>query len=149
LEVETRWQTQGIEQVNTAVAEMDKVVQQTAATAEESASASEELSNQAQELFDVVGELTAIVRGSGNGAGNTPAQLGPAPVRGQHALGTGPALNRQPRALATVVHHTGNGNGNGHHNGHRHGKFEVVAAGAAGPRPEEVIPLDEAELKQF
>jgi methyl-accepting chemotaxis protein len=43
-------QAQGIEQVNKAVAEMDKVTQQSAANAEESASASEEMSAQAQEL---------------------------------------------------------------------------------------------------
>ena len=41
-------QAQGIEQVNTAVAEMDKVTQQNAANAEESASAAEELNAQAE-----------------------------------------------------------------------------------------------------
>jgi methyl-accepting chemotaxis protein len=43
-------QAQGIEQVNKAVAEMDKLTQQNAANSEESASASEEMSAQAQEL---------------------------------------------------------------------------------------------------
>jgi methyl-accepting chemotaxis protein len=56
-------QTQGIEQVNTAVSEMDKVVQQNAADSEESASASEELSAQAQEMKRMVLELTALVGG--------------------------------------------------------------------------------------
>ncbi|CCK79352.1 methyl-accepting chemotaxis protein [Desulfobacula toluolica] len=53
----------GIEQVNIAVAEMDKVVQQNAANAEESASASEELNAQAEQLKDYVGDLTSLVTG--------------------------------------------------------------------------------------
>ena len=51
-------QSQGIDQVNTAVAEMDKVTQQNAANSEESASASEELSSQAEELQGMVGQFT-------------------------------------------------------------------------------------------
>jgi methyl-accepting chemotaxis protein len=47
-------QTQGIEQVNTAVGQLDKVTQQNAANAEESASAAEELNGQAQELQGMV-----------------------------------------------------------------------------------------------
>jgi methyl-accepting chemotaxis protein len=44
----SREQAQGIEQVNKAVMDLDKVVQQNASGAEESASASEELNAQAQ-----------------------------------------------------------------------------------------------------
>ena len=50
-------QAQGIEQVNTAIAEMDKVTQQNAANAEESAAAAEEMSAQAQELNSMVAEF--------------------------------------------------------------------------------------------
>jgi methyl-accepting chemotaxis protein len=57
-------QSQGIGQVNTAMAQMDKVTQSSAANAEESASASEELSSQAEQLRGVVGELVALVGGS-------------------------------------------------------------------------------------
>ncbi len=57
-------QAQGIDQVNTAVAQMDKVTQQNAANAEESASASEELSAQAASMNEVVNELVALVGGS-------------------------------------------------------------------------------------
>ncbi|MFO7800824.1 MAG: methyl-accepting chemotaxis protein [Desulfovermiculus sp.] len=57
-------QSQGIEQVNTAVAEMDKVVQQNASDAEESASSAEELSSQAEELERMVAELAALVGGA-------------------------------------------------------------------------------------
>jgi methyl-accepting chemotaxis protein len=54
-------QAQGIEQVNTAVSQMDKVTQVTAATAEESASAAEEMSSQAVVLNTVVDELVELV----------------------------------------------------------------------------------------
>ncbi len=57
-------QAKGVEQVNTAVAEMDKVVQQNAANSEESASASEELSSQAMELNVMVEQLMTLVGGS-------------------------------------------------------------------------------------
>ena len=56
-------QSNGIEQVNIAISEMDKVVQQNAANAEESASASEEMSAQAEYLNDFVGELVLLVTG--------------------------------------------------------------------------------------
>ncbi|MCP4045668.1 MAG: hypothetical protein GY732_06715 [Gammaproteobacteria bacterium] len=57
-------QAQGIDQVNTAVTQMDKVTQQNAANAEESASASEELSAQAESMNQAVQELVALVGGS-------------------------------------------------------------------------------------
>ncbi|MCE5341512.1 MAG: methyl-accepting chemotaxis protein [Planctomycetaceae bacterium] len=57
-------QAQGIDQVNTAVAQMDKVTQQNAANAEESASASEELSAQAEQMNQIVQELVNLVGGS-------------------------------------------------------------------------------------
>ena len=57
-------QAQGIDQINRAVTEMDKVVQQNAANAEESASASEEMNAQAEQMKAVVTELVAIIGGS-------------------------------------------------------------------------------------
>ena len=60
-------QSDGIEQVNKAVTEMDKVTQQNAANAEESASASEEMKSQAQLMKTVVDELVALVEGSSAG----------------------------------------------------------------------------------
>ena len=79
-------QALGIEQVNTGVAEMDKVVQQNAANAEESASASEELSSQAIELNTVVDELLGMVGGTTSQIVETAAPaLGPAASRRQLA----------------------------------------------------------------
>ncbi len=49
-----RAQSTGIEQVTRAIAEMDKVTQQNAASAEESSSAASELSGQAEELASMV-----------------------------------------------------------------------------------------------
>ena len=61
----SREQAMGIEQVNHAVAEMDKVIQQNAANAEESASASQEMNNRAGEMQGFVEDLAALV-GGGN-----------------------------------------------------------------------------------
>jgi methyl-accepting chemotaxis protein len=66
-------QAQGVDQVNVAVSQMDKVTQQNAAGAEESASAAEELSAQAQTVKSMVDELVTMVgggteRGSNNAA---------------------------------------------------------------------------------
>ncbi|MGD9224114.1 MAG: methyl-accepting chemotaxis protein [Desulfobacteraceae bacterium] len=59
-------QTQGIQQINKAVAEIDTITQQNAANAEESASASEVMSYQAEHMRRFVGELVTLVDG-GNG----------------------------------------------------------------------------------
>ena len=64
-------QSQGIEQINTAVGQMDQVTQSSAANAEESASAAEELSSQAEELNNMVAELRQMVGGSGQDVGST------------------------------------------------------------------------------
>jgi methyl-accepting chemotaxis protein len=56
-------QAQGVDQINNAVVEMDKVVQNNAATAEESASSSEEMIAQAAQMKAMVAELVAIVEG--------------------------------------------------------------------------------------
>ena len=60
----SREQTQGIEQVNIAVSQMDKVTQRTAAGAEEGASAAEELSSQAASLKESVAQLAQLVGGT-------------------------------------------------------------------------------------
>ncbi len=61
-------QAHGISQINIAIAEMDKVTQQTAANAEESASASEELNAQAEQMKGYVADLVQIVGGSAHEA---------------------------------------------------------------------------------
>lgn len=56
-------QAQGISQVNRAVAEMDKVIQQNAANAEESAAASRELSVRSKQMKNHVDALGALIGG--------------------------------------------------------------------------------------
>jgi len=56
-------QAQGVEQVNIAVSQMDKVTQQNAAGAEESAAAAEQLSAQAATVAGIVQELAVLVDG--------------------------------------------------------------------------------------
>ncbi len=62
-------QSQGIEQVNLAVTQMDQVTQSNAASAEESASAAEELNAQAESLKEAVASLQQLVGGKESGAG--------------------------------------------------------------------------------
>jgi methyl-accepting chemotaxis protein len=58
-------QAQGLEQINTAVTQMNSVTQQNAANAEECASASEEMNSQAESLRVSVKELLALINGQG------------------------------------------------------------------------------------
>jgi methyl-accepting chemotaxis protein len=62
-------QAQGIEQVNCTVMDIDKVVQQNAASAEENAAASEEMSTQAEQMIGFMEELTVIVGRDGKRGG--------------------------------------------------------------------------------
>ncbi len=71
--VATNEQAQGVDQVNTAVAQMDKVTQQNAAGAEEMASASEQLSAQAHQLNGMVEQLIGLVTGKNGASHSQPA----------------------------------------------------------------------------
>ncbi|OGV83634.1 MAG: hypothetical protein A3K19_07635 [Lentisphaerae bacterium RIFOXYB12_FULL_65_16] len=127
-------QAQGIEQVNKAVAEMDKVVQQNAASAEESASASGELSSQAQELSTMVTELVAVVGGASDDNGQA--------VRKKIAAA--------PRTTALAPHHAaGSARSNARTALSPHQPASTARAMHRGVKPEEVIPLDDADLKRF
>jgi methyl-accepting chemotaxis protein len=87
----SRQQTQGIEQVTHAVAQMEKVTQTTAATAEESAAASEELSAQADMSMEVVARLAALIGGA---AGKPAVRVRTA------ALPAAPATPAKPRLIS-------------------------------------------------
>jgi methyl-accepting chemotaxis protein len=63
----SREQAQGIEQINIAIAEMDRVVQQNSSNAEESAKASEGMNVEAEQMKNFVDHLVALVGGSGKG----------------------------------------------------------------------------------
>ncbi len=118
-------QSQGIDQVSTAVTEMDKVVQQNAANAEESASAAEELSSQAEEVNGMVADLNAIVTGSTAVVTTERRQIkGPSRTSSSSAAyGTHKALGAHKAPAKTQAQ--------------------------AKARPEAVIPLDDKDLKDF
>ena len=136
-------QSQGVEQINKAVAEMDKVVQKNAASAEESASAAEEMNAQAEEMRGFVGELVAVVGGSSNGSGNgvvsarASSQMG---GNGKHTM----AIDHQPKAKA-MIHKMLSGNGKKE----KAAVKEVVALKAKEVKPNQVIPMEEGDFKEF
>ena len=109
-------QATGIEQINTAVAEMDKVIQQNASSSEESASASEELSAQAEEMMAVVNELMGITLGTN---GNGTRML----VRNGNGNGNGKAFEKYSANRVT--------------------RKTALLAQAGEVTPEQVIPMDE------
>lgn len=96
-------QAQGVEQVNTAVAQMDKVTQQNAASAEESASAAQELSAQAATLKNMVADLVQLVGGSATRVTTTgPSRSAPKPTGfgKSHFHFTPPKIAKKPTPSA-------------------------------------------------
>jgi methyl-accepting chemotaxis protein len=98
----SREQAQGITQVNSAVAQMDKVTQDNAATAEESAAAAEELFAQAKSMKQAVDELIQLVDGQDATGSGRSAASAPSASRGAVSFSAG----KQPAHKS---------NGNGHH----------------------------------
>jgi methyl-accepting chemotaxis protein len=88
-------QTQGIEQVNTAVSQMDKVTQSNAAGAEESAAAAEQLNAQAVVLQDSVAGLLALVEGEVNGRRQSNVKHATQPSRSSHIHVKNPKVREQ------------------------------------------------------
>jgi methyl-accepting chemotaxis protein len=120
-------QVRGIEQVARAVVEMDKVTQETAANAEESASASEEMNAQAVAMREAVRDLAGVIGGG----------HGDAPVHDGDAAPSMPAAARRLPALPPSAAETG-------------ARPAAKTRGRAGAtKPEQVIPFDEGEFKDF
>ena len=72
-------QSLGITQINTAMHEMDRVTQTTAASADESATSAVKLTDQAETLLEAVGDLGRLVHGGatpGRGGSGRPASGG-------------------------------------------------------------------------
>ena len=67
-------QSQGIDQANIAMAEMEKVTQMNAANAEESADASEKLNGHSASMDKIVAELVPLIRGAGKRVQTNPTQ---------------------------------------------------------------------------
>jgi methyl-accepting chemotaxis protein len=123
---------QGIEQINKAVAEMDRVVQQNAASAEESASASQEMNSQAEQMKGFVSQLLALVEGR-NGNRIRSSEFGVQSSEILQKQRTGAGLRRvvkKPFKNEDV-------------------KKTVIHSKAMEVRPEKVIPLEEGDFKEF
>ena len=93
-------QRQGVDQVNLAVGQMDKVTQSNASNAEESAAAAEELNAQSLTLKDAVTELSALVGRSGSSSYGV---QNPTPTAKHHA----PMIHRSSNPVRKIpVPHT-------------------------------------------
>ena len=132
-------QTKGLDQVNTAIREIDRVTQQTAASSEEAASASEELSAQAEYMKKYVDDLDHLVSGgehpaSDKGKSGLTSRMGRTASRQST-----PALTAPPAAKAaagkTAVQEK---------------KPRAIAAPASGKKAgKDVIPFDEDAFEDF
>ncbi len=112
-------QTRGIEQINIAAAEMEKVTQNNAAHAEDSAAASEEMNAQALQMKGFVDDLIKLVEGMANKiqrASDTRLQ-GPTNTKGQ-AYGSPPSKKLTVQQTKEVC-------------------------------PEQVIPMEDDDFKDF
>ena len=121
-------QAQGIEQVNIAVTEMDKVTQQNAANAEESAAASEELNAQAEELKAFVNELAAMVGGASATSPDRSRVIRRSSIAGHGDNAQKNALivaQKPPKKKALSLH-----------------RSEEI-------NPDDIIPMDDNDLKDF
>ncbi len=127
-------QAQGIEQINKAVTQMDKVVQQTAASAEETASASEEMNGQAEEMRHFVADLVTLITGESNGNGRGPLLLQQEPRPARKALENYAKADFR-KTLSRPVRKD-------NRQGLRHQNMREI-------KPEQVIPLDEGDFKEF
>jgi methyl-accepting chemotaxis protein len=121
-------QSQGIEQVNIAVTEMDKVTQQNAATAEESASASEELNAQAEEMKSFVADLASMV--GGNAAVTT---VRPRTISLPRAA---EYTSQSPKKSMTIAKKSAKG---------RH----IAIQRSKEVRPNDIIPMNDGDFKDF
>ena len=124
-------QAHGIAQVNIAVNEMDKVTQQAAANAEESASASEELNAQAEQMKVYVEELVHVIGGSGDGVSAAYIPAGRMKV-------VSPLKGKKNNLTSSV--------------GKRGKELVLAAPGTRAGKvvhPDQVIPFDEGEFKDF
>ncbi|MEE9910632.1 MAG: methyl-accepting chemotaxis protein [Deltaproteobacteria bacterium] len=118
-------QAQGIGQIGKAVAEMDKVVQSTAANAEESASAAEEMNAQAEQMKGYVDKLVEIIDGNGNGASESFSHLSGEAQSAASRQTTKPTVRRLLAAGS------------------------AVSKRRASVRPDEVIPFDKEGFRDF
>ena len=100
-----REQAQGIEQINTALANMDKISQSNSSNAEESAAAAEQLDAQASNLNELVSRLVMLVTGkatAGEGTHHTERPRARATAQSHKKSHSGSALSAPKRKAAAI-----------------------------------------------
>ncbi len=121
-------QAKGIEQVNIAVIEMEKVTQQNAATAEESAASSEEMNAQAEQMKSIVNELVAIVGGNASESQGRSITVRPSlkpAIRPKHSQNKALTAAKSTRVKSLSLQRSRTVN------------------------PDDIIPMDESDFKDF
>jgi methyl-accepting chemotaxis protein len=116
-------QARGIEQVNTAVTEMNKVTQQNAANAQQSASSSEEMLSQAGWMKEMVIELISLVGGSDSREKDRPSKTGKSLKQKIRKRLVAPNINDDHKPMAIPREKEAN--------------------------PEQLIPLEDDDFKDF
>jgi methyl-accepting chemotaxis protein len=131
-------QAHGISQINRAVSEMDKIVQQSAANAEESASASAEMKSEVGHLESSIHELMGVVGNEAASFATTHPARSFSPASKPSTLRDSKMINEGRKALAASTQTK------------EVKKKEMpppVAKKAA--RPDQVIPFDDSDFKDF
>jgi methyl-accepting chemotaxis protein len=139
-------QASGLTQINKAVSEMDKVTQGNAASSEESAAAAEELSAQSESLGAIIAGFTlsgstGLMMAPGGQRGGMYQPAGYPPPQQQWQQQRRPVPGGRPGAAP----HAAAGRGPER----RQPPVPPRAAPGGVRRPEEVIPLDDEDLKDF
>jgi methyl-accepting chemotaxis protein len=116
-------QARGIEQVNTAVTEMNKVTQQNAANAQQSASSSQEMLSQAGWMKEMVIELISLVGGSDSREKDRPSKTGKSLKQKIRKRLVAPNINDDHKPMAIPREKEAN--------------------------PEQLIPLEDDDFKDF
>ena len=131
----TSEQADGIEQINNAVSEMDKVIQQNAANGEQTAAAAQEMSAQSVELESIVKELLAVVGGAVGKEGSRPG----ATIRKRPS-------KQSPKAWKKAARLPAPGKGAETRSAWDQENAEKARKEIS---PEEIIPFDDDDLKEF
>ncbi|MDG4474617.1 methyl-accepting chemotaxis protein [Thiovibrio frasassiensis] len=126
ISVASEEQAQGVNQINLAVSDVDKVTQGNAAISEEAASASEELSGQAKELSELVHSLAEVVGAKQTSAPPTHTGSGRKAAPQGQKRGARPVPARPVKKLAAPT-----------------------PPKPKGAKPQDVIPFDDDEFENF
>ncbi|MGO9371799.1 MAG: methyl-accepting chemotaxis protein [Syntrophobacteraceae bacterium] len=132
-------QSQGIEQISKAVSEMDKVVQQNAGNAEESASASEEMNAQAHQMKGFIEDLVTLIGGA---AAGTDTRHKAHIKKNKGEIVSGALQQRSMRTKGLFFTKPASKTTN------RNGSLKT-ASSSTGATPNQLIPFDEEDLRDF